>query len=546
MDEHNLFATLQQVFAQLDVNGDGRVCLAEFRPIYERLNPSCTGSDVKKRFMSIDTDSSGTISADEMAAYYGFNAETGELNGGALTDAQIIELMHLSSLTSQHTNERRAKKAAAKPEGGATDDALVSELVQSAQARLIIAGPGANVGPRRGSITMLRLAGGAVLEKTIKIHAKTEKEHEFLDSCALGDFARARALLAQGVEACIAGERGEGPMHKVARIGTSEAISMARQLLEAGVDVNLQDLEGKTAAHYAAEYAHADMLAWLFAMGADPEAISIEGWSVLHQAVFKADRPCIELLVNMYRPKIDINAQDIHARTPLHIAAYRADEDVLRLLYARGRVALAQLRAPHRWRARVRARSRRAHSARGARRARHARPAQDQPRGQPDDRGRDEPAPGQPGGQVGPARLARPAHQRGRSALARARRAARLQRLVPQRQGHAAGRLARRDPARAADAGAAAGGARAEEGRGCRRRKWARRARGCLRVQSRVRSPREKFVSLRASRRSRLSDATESVTCIGICTPPAQIRVHHVMPQSLSAACSTSTKLSVT
>ncbi|KAJ1630693.1 ankyrin repeat-containing domain protein [Pavlovales sp. CCMP2436] len=159
----------------------------------------------------------------------------------------------------------------------------------------------------------------------------------FLDACTLGDGKAIAQALEAGVNVQVSDDRGEGALHNWARATTGDADSArtAAELLKAGIDIDYQDHHGKTAAHFAAEYGHSKMLAWLYAKGANMHLTTVDGWTVLHEAVFKGDKASIDMLLHMVGGP-DINARDASARTALHIAAYRCDEEVLLALINNG------------------------------------------------------------------------------------------------------------------------------------------------------------------------------------------------------------------
>ncbi|KAJ1626744.1 ankyrin repeat-containing domain protein [Pavlovales sp. CCMP2436] len=109
----------------------------------------------------------------------------------------------------------------------------------------------------------------------------------------------------------------------------ADSARTATELLKAGINIDYQDLHGKTAAHFAAEYGHSKML------GTNMHLTTNDRWTVLHEAVSKGDKASIDMLLHMYDGP-DINARDASARTALLIAAYRCDEEILVALIVNG------------------------------------------------------------------------------------------------------------------------------------------------------------------------------------------------------------------
>lgn len=117
----NLYATLKKIVELIDADNSGQIDLAEFRPVYMRLNPLGSDEDAKRVFSSIDADGSGEISINELAAHYGLKVGSkgvvvGDLDTSGMSDDQLIELMHLNSIASDtHTEAVRKVRARAKP-----------------------------------------------------------------------------------------------------------------------------------------------------------------------------------------------------------------------------------------------------------------------------------------------------------------------------------------------------------------------------------------------------------------------------------------------
>ena len=58
-------SNLRSVFDEIDVNGDGALCLAEFTRAYKKVDASLTDSQIAKLFRDADTDRSGELDFDE-------------------------------------------------------------------------------------------------------------------------------------------------------------------------------------------------------------------------------------------------------------------------------------------------------------------------------------------------------------------------------------------------------------------------------------------------------------------------------------------------
>lgn len=112
LNAQSLFATLQDIVRNMDINGSGSIECEEFHPIYMRLNPLGSQDDADRKFHEIDTDNDATISIVELAEHYGFRfASDGDVDGdvdtNSMRDDQLIELLQLSSIATDCAKERQ-------------------------------------------------------------------------------------------------------------------------------------------------------------------------------------------------------------------------------------------------------------------------------------------------------------------------------------------------------------------------------------------------------------------------------------------------------
>lgn len=283
-------------------------------------------------FKQVDRDGSGSITLDELALHLGFTFKAnGKLhdvvNTDNMTDEQLLELMRLESLASDIEKE---KQGVANNERRKSQQQEMERKAEEARRRAMMT-------PFERSTTVRKLSLTSEVKiplnksSDVKRHA-TKPEMEFLDACTIGDWQLVDKMLLEGVKTNICDDKGETPLHKVARIGGSHAVVVAIELKKRGAEMDYPDKRGKTAAHYAAEYGQIEMLEWLISKNAHLYEMSLDGWTVLHEACFRGDRACIEAVIKS--KQVDINALDLHHRTPLHIASYRCEEPIIELLCA--------------------------------------------------------------------------------------------------------------------------------------------------------------------------------------------------------------------
>jgi len=136
------------------------------------------------------------------------------------------------------------------------------------------------------------------------------------------------ALSAMGMTAISAAET---PLHRAARVGD---VAKIRSLIEDGVDVNVKTSYGETPLFEAAEAGHREAVELLLASGADVNAASGMSGAALFIAIARGHKDIAQLLIE--------NGADVNAKTgkggftPLHEAAGKGRMDLVELLIAAG------------------------------------------------------------------------------------------------------------------------------------------------------------------------------------------------------------------
>lgn len=120
-----------------------------------------------------------------------------------------------------------------------------------------------------------------------------------IDAVQSGDVALAKELLDAGANLNAKNDVGHTPLH-VAAIRGREVVAVA--LLEAGANPNAVDHDGKTPLHWAASYDEAsgyeDIVKLLLDAGADPNARDGNGATPLHAAASVGNRANARLLLD--------------------------------------------------------------------------------------------------------------------------------------------------------------------------------------------------------------------------------------------------------
>jgi ankyrin repeat protein len=154
----------------------------------------------------------------------------------------------------------------------------------------------------------------------------------YLSAFAQADLANlARCALAAKISAdACAGEDDKPVLSVAARHGS---LRVLRVLLDGGANVKLADKRGRTAAHQACYFGHAECLRILLASGADKEAKEEHGDTPLHFAAQEGRAEVVEVLLSA---GCAVDARNNVQATPLAWAAHDGHLPVVQQLLARG------------------------------------------------------------------------------------------------------------------------------------------------------------------------------------------------------------------
>lgn len=114
----------------------------------------------------------------------------------------------------------------------------------------------------------------------------------------------------------------------------SNDLPRIRQLLDDGVDPDMQDDYGRSFLYCAIEQGNSDAVAILLEKGAKVVSERHYGYSLLHAAARKGGVEIAEMLIEKNPALLSI--KDSKGNTPLHIAAREGHADMAALLIARG------------------------------------------------------------------------------------------------------------------------------------------------------------------------------------------------------------------
>lgn len=233
--------------------------------------------------------------------------QAGDTRGVQLAVGTGLELLRRAPEHLEAWFDAVAARAQAAPAGSAEATALADALAEAARADWY---PGAlpSAARRRAELALHTAAG----------HGDTD------------ELAR---LLADGVDPDARHPGYPGlPTAAIAAAFTGRAAAV-QTLIDAGADLSLANLQGRTALHLAADQDHALVVAALCAAGAPLAALDFHGHTALHLAAWQDHRDSVRALVAARAP---LAARDINGDTPLALAASEPVPEVVRILLAAG------------------------------------------------------------------------------------------------------------------------------------------------------------------------------------------------------------------
>ncbi|KAM4704908.1 uncharacterized protein WCC33_009720 [Rhinophrynus dorsalis] len=191
---------------------------------------------------------------------------------------------------------------------------------------------------KRGHTAVVR----ALLQKGAHVDARTKDNYTALHIAAENCKPQVvQTLLGFGAQVQLKGGKAkETPLHVAARIKDGEKV--AEMLLKSGADVNVEQENGETAMHIAAQHGNLRMITALIEEGGELTWQSKAKENPLHTAVRHCHLPIVEVILNYLaneRSRKDaiecVNQANKDGETPLHLAAavkkdmiHSEDEDV--------------------------------------------------------------------------------------------------------------------------------------------------------------------------------------------------------------------------
>lgn len=145
----------------------------------------------------------------------------------------------------------------------------------------------------------------------------------------VGDIEQARAWLDAGLDPNTQGDRIGSGLMVAAWEGNLDLMEL---FVRRGADIDRSNRRGETALMHAAWKGQIEAVRWLLANGARVEREPMQ-WTALHYAVFAGQEEIAALLLER---GADLNARSPNGSSVLMIAVYEGREDMARRLLARG------------------------------------------------------------------------------------------------------------------------------------------------------------------------------------------------------------------
>lgn len=124
-------------------------------------------------------------------------------------------------------------------------------------------------------------------------------------------------------------DSSSAPLHQACR---ANDLRMTQLLLEAGADVNLQNIYNTTAIMYAARHGSLPLIQLLLAYSPDLSICSMVGMNVIYWAMLPERDNSACIIAMLLQAGADANTRMADESTPLHYAAQRGLEDVVEVL----------------------------------------------------------------------------------------------------------------------------------------------------------------------------------------------------------------------
>ncbi|MCB1157639.1 MAG: ankyrin repeat domain-containing protein [Leptospiraceae bacterium] len=171
-----------------------------------------------------------------------------------------------------------------------------------------------------------------LLDNKMNLNETNQDRNSLLHLAVLNrDSKFIKYLLTKNIETNLKDRKGLSPLLLSITLREKEKIpEITKILVEAGVNLNLGDLDSRTALHYAAKDGNEELVRYLLNSKAEPDSKDVYDRTPLHEASYTGFLGIVQSLVEK---KASINAKDINEKSPLILAAeYAPEEDGLQVM----------------------------------------------------------------------------------------------------------------------------------------------------------------------------------------------------------------------
>uniref|UniRef100_A0A7S3SF58 EF-hand domain-containing protein n=2 Tax=Emiliania huxleyi TaxID=2903 RepID=A0A7S3SF58_EMIHU len=318
----------REILAHLDKDSDGVVTKDEFRMAYLLIRPEMEAAEFEGLWASMDADGNGELDLKELAAYYGF--DMGGFGAHGMSDEQIWEMLKLQDALVEARRADEVQKQPAEAPAAPAPARRTSRGLDGVRRPVTILSESERKAAGVTAYKMPASVGREGLDAHVRLLVASE----------LGDARAIDELISQNLSVRIEDEKGEMPLHKLARGGKEKLLrAVLVQSDSKLVDLNWQDKQGKTPLMLAAEFNHPDLVKLLIEYGSDAFVENAAGGTALHCAVAHKAEDAITTLLECVRAserKRLIDHTDKCGRSVLHLAAFSENENMTQTLIEHG------------------------------------------------------------------------------------------------------------------------------------------------------------------------------------------------------------------
>ena len=154
---------------------------------------------------------------------------------------------------------------------------------------------------------------------------------DILEAARSGDLELVQTILDSDTTAIgMSNDRGSTALHFAAENGHIQIVEL---LLDLGADLEAIDVDGDTPLMCAAIGGHSEVFKMLLSRGADADILNTSKSGVLHYAAISGSVEIVNLLLDR---GLDINAQNQGGATPLFEAIFRGNQEAVKFLLGKG------------------------------------------------------------------------------------------------------------------------------------------------------------------------------------------------------------------